>query len=469
MSLSPSYDAVVVGAGMSGMAAAIRLAMFDKKVLLIEKHSIPGGLNSFYRRANRNLDVGLHALTNAVPKGTRAAPLTKLLKQLRIPYEALKLSPQTHSLIRFPKTTMRFTNDFNDFDDQIKSQFPNSAKGWSDLVEVIKAFNETNLENEYESAKEKVSTFIQDEELREMIFCPLMIYGSAWEHDMDWSQFVIMFKSIYLEGLGRPEGGVRTIIKLLTDKIQELGIELRYRCELQEVLTDQDNVKAVRLNDKKLGEVKVETELVFSSAGLPETLAKTQGYDSSSARSGSMSFTETILFMTKTPSELGQNSTLIFHNNRDCYQYEKPQQLIDDQSAVICLPNNYHEGTSEFSEGVARVTFMANNDKWVNLDEENYKLEKEKVTAKAIALVASYFDDTPEITFHDTFTPKTVTRYTSHFAGAVYGSPDKSRDGRTKTNGLIITGTDQGFLGIVGAMLSGISMANLHGLQGGRL
>ena len=44
------YDAIVIGAGMSGLAAGIRLAMFDKKVLILEKHSIPGGLNSYYQR-----------------------------------------------------------------------------------------------------------------------------------------------------------------------------------------------------------------------------------------------------------------------------------------------------------------------------------------------------------------------------------------------------------------------------------
>jgi hypothetical protein len=42
-----------------------------------------------------------------------------------------------------------------------------------------------------------------------MIFCPLMFYGSAREHDMDWGQFSIMFRSIFLEGLGRPQAGVR--------------------------------------------------------------------------------------------------------------------------------------------------------------------------------------------------------------------------------------------------------------------
>jgi phytoene dehydrogenase-like protein len=30
------YDVIVIGSGLSGLAAGIRLAMFDKKVLIIE-------------------------------------------------------------------------------------------------------------------------------------------------------------------------------------------------------------------------------------------------------------------------------------------------------------------------------------------------------------------------------------------------------------------------------------------------
>ncbi len=70
--------------------------------------------------------------------------------------------------------------------------------------------------------------------------------------------------------------------------------------------------------------------------------------------------------------------------------------------------------------------------------------------------------------FKDIFTPATIKRYTYHFDGTVYGSTDKSRNGKTKFDGLYIIGTDQGFLGIVGSMLSGISMANLYVLQGDR-
>ena len=65
----------------------------------------------------------------------------------------------------------------------------------------------------------------------------------------------------------------------------------------------------------------------------------------------------------------------------------------------------------------------------------------------------------------DMFTPRTIKRYTGHLNGAVYGVPRKIRDGRTPFDNLFICGTDQGFLGIIGAMLSGITMANLHVLS----
>jgi phytoene dehydrogenase-like protein len=65
------------------------------------------------------------------------------------------------------------------------------------------------------------------------------------------------------------------------------------------------------------------------------------------------------------------------------------------------------------------------------------------------------------------FTPRTIQHFTGHLGGAVYGAPVKNREGRTALGNLYLCGTDQGFLGIVGAMLSGISMANYHVLQKG--
>jgi len=55
---------LIIGAGLAGLAAAARLAMFGKKVLLVEQHYVVGGLNSFYARKGKKFDVGLHTLTN---------------------------------------------------------------------------------------------------------------------------------------------------------------------------------------------------------------------------------------------------------------------------------------------------------------------------------------------------------------------------------------------------------------------
>ena len=48
--MAKKYDAVVCGAGNSGISAAVQLALNGKKVLLIEQHNMPGGSASSFRR-----------------------------------------------------------------------------------------------------------------------------------------------------------------------------------------------------------------------------------------------------------------------------------------------------------------------------------------------------------------------------------------------------------------------------------
>jgi len=67
----------------------------------------------------------------------------------------------------------------------------------------------------------------------------------------------------------------------------------------------------------------------------------------------------------------------------------------------------------------------------------------------------------------DMFTPTTIRRFTWHDNGAVYGAPDKRLDGQTHLKNLFLCGTDQGYVGIIGSIISGISMANMHCLKAG--
>lgn len=460
MNNEKQFDCLVIGAGMSGLAATIRLAMFGKKVALLEAHTVPGGLNSYYKRGKREFDVGLHALTNYIEKGTKGRPLSKIIKQLRIPYDEFNLVPQKRSRIAFQEADLYFNNDLNYFKQEIREKFPNQIDGFCRLCDFFENFNETSLDNEYQSAREKVAEYITDPLLAEMIFCPLLIYGSAWEHDMDLSQFAIMFKSIFVEGFSRPDGGVRTIINLLIEKLQKNGLDISFKHRVKSINHDGDKVTGVTLSS---GEV-LNAPKVLSSAGLPETM-KLTGKEIELPETGKMTFTESILMLDRKPCEFGINETIIFYNESNQYQYRNPKKLYDPASAVICFPNNFEK--DEFDEGICRVTMMANFDHWNQLERKEYLAHKNEVADVSLKLMNKFASDSEtNINFKDVFTPKTIKRYTDHLGGCVYGSPDKSRTGQTDYEGLFVIGTDQGFLGIIGAMLSGISMANLHVLQG---
>lgn len=44
-------------------------------------------------------------------------------------------------------------------------------------------------------------------------------------------------------------------------------------------------------------------------------------------------------------------------------------------------------------------------------------------------------------------------------------APQKQLDGRTHLSNLFVGGADQGFVGIIGSITSGIGMANMHCLK----
>jgi len=459
------YDVLIIGAGMSGLAAGIRSAYYGKKVCIVEKHHRVGGLNSFYNRGGRKFDVGLHAMTNYVPKGVKLSPLPKLLRQLKLKAEDFALYPQRMSVIKFPNNTLRFDNDFDFFVQEVTGNFPGQADKFEELLKTIFEYDELNLDAKLISAREVVSSIISDPLLVDMIFCPVMFYGNAQENDMEFGQFVIMFKSIFCEGFARPQAGVRQILDVLVKKYKDCGGELKMKCAVTSLKCANGRVSSILLEN---GEA-LTANKILSSAGYVETMKLLTDYDFSkfNCQVGQLSFIEFILVLNKEPAEMGHNTTIVFYNNSDRFHYRKPDELVDVSSGVICCPNNF-QFDNPLPEGMLRITNMANFDLWNSLDEEEYNAQKATWLEATLKEVVKFVPDSRDsIIFTDIFTPKTIQGFTGHINGAVYGTPNKIKTGRTHLDNLFICGTDQGFLGIVGAMLSGISMANLHVLQKG--
>jgi phytoene dehydrogenase-like protein len=468
------FEVAIIGAGMAGLAAGIRLALAGKKVIILERHNASGGLNSFYSIAGRKYDVGLHAMTNYVPKGTKGTPLTKLLRQLRIPYDALDLCPQNGSRIAFPGCELGFTNDFAVLESEVAQNFPRQIDGFRALAQEVRELDAFNLGSIPASARQAVQRHISDPLLEDMLFCPVMYYGSAQEHDMDYGQFAIMFRSLFFEGFARPLDGVRVIIKLLQDKYRSLGGIRKMKCGIRRIHNDGQRATALELDSGTL----LTADQIISTAGAVETTRLCQGQpaDAGVDNIGQLSFTETITALDQQPADFGWHDTIIFFNTRERFRYARVEhELVDPTSGVICFPNNYQYGAErQLGEGFLRVTAMANHDKWCALDESDYLAQKaywydelQKVTLSLLPKPKNGQKIEDHRLASDMFTPRTVRKYTGHLNGAIYGAPNKIKDGRTHLDNLYIAGTDQGFLGIVGAMLSGISMANLHSLSPG--
>ena len=68
------FDAVVIGAGTGGLSAALGLAVKGKKVLLLEKHNLPGGCSTSFVRGRFEFDASLHEYCAIGSKGNYGTP-----------------------------------------------------------------------------------------------------------------------------------------------------------------------------------------------------------------------------------------------------------------------------------------------------------------------------------------------------------------------------------------------------------
>jgi phytoene dehydrogenase-like protein len=239
-------------------------------------------------------------------------------------------------------------------------------------------------------------------------------------------------------------------------------------------------VKQIRIEDGVARGVElddgtqIEGKRVLSSAGWVETMRMCRrGDDPVRREAGKMSFTEAIAVLDRKPEKLGHDRTIVFYNDSETFHWQRCNGLSDFRTGVICSPNNFLYGDftdddrrDYLPDGVIRITSIANHDLWNRLSEDQYKLEKLRAFDRAVDSAVRFMPDfRAHIIDTDIFTPTTIRRFTWHDNGAVYGAPKKQFDGKTHLKNLFVCGTDQGFVGIIGTIISGISMANQHCLR----
>jgi len=293
---------------------------------------------------------------------------------------------------------------------------------------------------------------------------PLMYYGNAAERDMEFNQFCILFQSLFLEGLCRPREGMKHVIGVLLRRLRESGGELRLGCGVRTLEHDGQRVTGVELDDGS----RLRAGAVLSAAGRVETLALCQPAlpEAGTVAPGQLAYVETVLFLDRPPRELGLEECVLFVSQTPTFHYERPEEPVDFRSVAVCCPGNYAGCENGYADRQVRLTHLADYAAWLDRPPHEYAAAKAAVVERQTALLDERAPGLRRaIQEWDLFTPRTIRRYTGHLNGSIYGSPDKRRDGTTSLRNLFLCGTDQGFLGIVGAMLSGVSIANAHLLR----
>jgi phytoene dehydrogenase-like protein len=237
---------------------------------------------------------------------------------------------------------------------------------------------------------------------------------------------------------------------------------------VRQIVAEGDRAAVLLLDDG----TEVTADHVLSSIGGPETAAliapaEAAGEPFRRQPPGVVSYVETMTVFDRQPSAFGWDDTIVFFNDSDRLHYARPAGAVDPRSGVICFPNNFHFTPDEMpDEGMMRVTCLANYDAWAPLADDSYAAQKTECFGRVQASARRFVAPVDSAAFaaatraSDMFTPRTITRFTGHRNGAIYGAPGKSFRGLTPLRNLYLCGTDQGLLGIVGSMLSGITMAN---------
>lgn len=451
---------LIIGGGLSGIAAAIRIARYCPEVLILEQHSRVGGLNSYYYRNKILIETGLHAITNFADIGDKKAPINKLFRQLKFKRKDFIFEEQIRSEIHFShKESLFFTNNIEHLISEVQGKFPHTGPKFLTLIEQVSSYDAFAI-TPFISARQYLNEILQNSLLVDMLLCPLLYYGSSVENDMDLNQFVIMFKSIYLEGMFRPEGTMKDFLNRLTSQLFDFGGDIKLNAKVKRILVENKKAIGVELHSGNI----INCDHLLSTAGYEETLALLPGSKAikSSLRLG---FIESVFF---TKAEQGvttpTDKTIIFFNNSKTFKYQNPETAIDPNSGVICLPGNF-QNTAKKDHTEIRCTNLANYKYWSEKYQDkpvydSLKRDFAEISMKSAEKIIGNFSH--NIVYQDTFTPVTIERYTSKKNGAIYGSPTKIKDGDIGYENLFIAGTDQGFLGIIGSMLSGVSIANQH-------
>ncbi|MDC1224264.1 phytoene desaturase family protein [Pelagibacteraceae bacterium] len=273
---------IVIGSGFGGIAAALRLKAKNHDVTLIEKHHDLGGRARVFKKNGFIFDGGPTVIT--------APYLIEELFQLfnKRPEDYIKLTPLKiwYRFIFEDGGQFDYSGDEEKMKKQIKEINENDVKGYEELVKFTKKIFDkgfTELADvpfdkplvmmkqlpallklkSYKSVYSLVSNYIKNEKLRRMLSMhPLLVGGNPFTTTSIYGLILYLEKKW---GIHYSMGGTGNIINSLEKLMLEEGIKIIKGQEVKNIISKNNKVKGVKLNNQK----EINANIVICNADPP--------------------------------------------------------------------------------------------------------------------------------------------------------------------------------------------------------
>jgi phytoene dehydrogenase-like protein len=452
-----NYDAIIIGAGLGGLSCAAYLARKGKKVLVLEKHSMPGGYATSFKRGDYTFDGGFHMI-NGVGKGQTMAKffewcgVGESIEFLKIKYLIRTVFPQ-HDL-RFP------SGDLSGVMSVLEENFPDEKEGIRALFKEMTGIHEDVMKMLYSSApmwqqipvfpfrykslfsamkktvKELLDKHLKNDKLKALIFANYGFYGLPPSMLSMYGLFGNV--DFWLKGAYYPKGGNQAIPRAFVDVIKQNQGEVMLNTEITSIIIDNNkavgvktkngkdyfakniisNASATSTFEKLVGTQKLPTKFVKKLHKLEPSLS---GFGVTLGLDDSFKFTlkDTEDFEIVVSETYDQDEDFRWILDAD----------VEKSSFFITLNSNVDDSLAKGNEFVLSVSQIQPYAPWKKFEDaydagskEEYNKEKDR---RAGMLIKRAEKIIPGLSKHteviEVMTPLTLRRYTGNYNCAIMG------------------------------------------------
>lgn len=273
----------VIGAGVSGMAAAVYCLKSGLNVTVYEQHSSSGGLCTSWKRNGYTFEGAVHWLTNSSPK----APLYRLWRGTDIladdvkvfrddPYLALKINGEEIYLCRDLEKQKKHFLELSPQDAKVIDALYHDVKAFINLqipVMDIKGLRVKNKSKMPAFAK-MIPILFKIGRLSKMTAAE---YAAQFKHegiktilrdfvtraDYDSISLITTIATFINDGVF-PEGGALALAKRMENKINALGGKILFNTKVDKIIVENNKAKGVIINEKKEVKAKVYDSIIIT-------------------------------------------------------------------------------------------------------------------------------------------------------------------------------------------------------------